>query len=260
MLATQKAGAPAFPITLTQQEAEEALIARLQPVVASIARSIHQTLPKHVIIDDLISAGNIGAIEAVRNYDPQKAKGATLRHYAAFRIRGAILDYLRGEDPVSRDTRREQRKILEALRTKSQEMKAAAHLSDIDVPIEHAHRILTMTLTPNSIDGMPMNSISDRMPGPGRRAYGTVDEELQRQLGSPEQSPEEAAARTEASAILAREIAKLPPRYQQVLALRAEDMSMKEIGRVMGVNESRISQICNECLRRIKKSLGGMKP
>src|SRR6202453_5427871 len=130
-----------------EKEDQEQLIMNDLPQVYYIARRIHERLPQQVPLEDLVPAGVIGLIEAVRSYDP--SKGAPLKSYAKFRIRGAILDSLRELDWGSRRLRHKGRQIEEAisklpkqLDRQPEEEEIAAELGiSIDELFDSAHRI-----------------------------------------------------------------------------------------------------------------------
>ena len=100
------------PIAFDKTQREQVIIEQL-PQVRYIARRIHARVPPQVLLEDLVHAGILGLLEAVNKYDPNK--NVQLRHYAAFRIRGAILDSLRAVDWGTRDLRRKARRIERAI-------------------------------------------------------------------------------------------------------------------------------------------------
>src|ERR1700693_6600987 len=99
-------------VELTPEQRETMILDHL-PQVRLIARRIHERLPDHINIDDLISAGTLGLISAVDNYD--SSQNVLLKTYAEYRIRGAILDSLRGLDFAPRQKRRQARQVEAAM-------------------------------------------------------------------------------------------------------------------------------------------------
>src|SRR3954463_11003720 len=121
-------GADEFSTELTAQQREEMILDHL-PQVRLIARRIHERLPEHINIDDLISAGTLGLISAVDNYD--SSQNVLLKTYAEYRIRGAILDSLRGMDFAPRQKRRQARQIEAAISSCEQRVGRAPNEDEI---------------------------------------------------------------------------------------------------------------------------------
>lgn len=214
-------------------------------LVRIIALRVRKTLPIHVDLDDLCGAGMIGLIQAAEHYD--SLKKIPFDHYARFRIRGAILDYLRGIDWASRDARQQakrfQRMIFD-LTTKlgrwptEQEMAIEAGLS-----LEGLYKITAQVAAiehPVDLDAL-------------RHEDGNPIQEF---LKDQRQGPHEYLERKELRSALEKAISKLPPRYAQVIRLYFfEDRTMKEVGDQMGVNESRISQMVRVSLERMRVAM-----
>src|SRR5277367_2059884 len=208
---------------------EEQLLEQL-PQVRFIARRIHDRLPQHVDLEDLIQAGVVGLIDAFRKFDP--SKNVQFKSYAAFRIRGAILDSLRDLDWGPRELRRKSRGIEEAIRTLCARLKRTP--TDQETADELHLPLAEYLLLLGQLRGLDLGSMH------GETGIDGVDEDLSEQL--PDESthnPLEHALDTEQRQLMAKAIDELPEKERQVLALYYyEELTMKEIGVVLGVVES----------------------
>jgi RNA polymerase sigma factor for flagellar operon FliA len=225
----------------------EQLILQELPQVYYIARQIHERLPKQVPLEDLVHAGVIGLIEAVRSYDPTKS--VPLKSYAKFRIRGAILDSLRELDWGSRLLRHKGRQIEEAISKLSKNLgrqpecdEIAAELGiSIDEVYAIARRIDGAILV-----GQQVSSMYDR----------SEKQDLIESAPSRDENPFELCVRTEVKEKLAAVIGTLSEKEQMVISLYyKEELTMKEIAVVMQLGESRISQLHTLALAKLRSSL-----
>jgi len=242
----REAGKQAY--TSWQDEADrERLLMEQLPQVRYIARRIHERLPRHVPFEDLVHAGVVGLIDALHKYD--SGKHVQFGSYAKFRIRGAILDSLREMDWSPRDLRRKARQLEEAhnqlrarLGRNPTEQELAAELS-LDL------RGLQVLL--GEIDGLEVGSLRVLSPRDGR------EEDLCEYLpDDPEDTPLLLCLRSEMKELLARAIEELPEKERQVLALYYfEELTMKEVGVLLGVGESRVSQIHSMAVVRLRARL-----
>ena len=232
---------------IDQKEDCEQLIMKELPQVYYIARRIHERLPQQVPLEDLVHAGVIGLIEAVRSYDPSKS--VPLKSFAKFRIRGAILDSLRELDWGSRPLRHKGRQIEEAISNLSkklgrqpEEQEIAAELGiSIDELYAIAHRIDGAILV-----GQQVNSVYDR----------SEKQDLIESAPSRDENPFELRVRTELKEKLAKAIATLSQKEQMVISLYyKEELTMKEIAAVMQLGESRISQLHTLALPKLRAAL-----
>jgi len=232
------------------QQRERLLMEEL-PQVRYIAKRIHERLPSHVSLDDLIQAGVLGLIEAMQKYDP--SKNVQLKSYAKFRIRGAILDSLRDLDWSPRSLRREARRI-EAAQTRLRETLGRAPgeqevAADLGLELVEYQKLL------GEIRGLEIGSLLVESKEDG-------DEAQERDVPAPsDEDPFSLCMQTEQREVLAAAISELSDREQQVLSLYYfEELTMKEVGAVLGVVESRVSQIHTAALLalrgRLKSKLG----
>lgn len=215
--------------------------------VRYIARRIHERLPSHVPFDDLVHAGIVGLIDAVDKFDP--GRNVQLKSYARFRIRGAILDSLREMDWGPRELRRKARKVEEAHRKLSLELSRAPTENEVAAELGMTLQELQHLL--GELDSLEIGSLRIESPWDGK------EEDLCDFLPSaPEDTPFFRCQRSEMKTLLARVIAELPEKEQQVLALYYfEELTMKEVGAVLGIGESRVSQIHSLAVVRLRSRL-----
>ncbi|MCU1305560.1 MAG: fliA [Acidobacteriaceae bacterium] len=231
-------------------ERESVLLEQL-PQVKFIARRIHDRLPKHVELDDLINAGVIGLIDAMKKYDP--AKKVLFKSYAQFRIRGAILDSLREMDWSPRILRKKARRIEEAHRKLSSELGRGA--TEQEIATELGMQLNEYQVLLGELRGLNLESIQ------GDSEEDGAEEELNDHI--PDDRQEDAFSlclKSERKALLTKAIGELGERDRQVLALYYfEELTMKEIGVVMGVVESRVSQMHTSAVIQLRAKLGKMQ-
>ncbi|MDN5850972.1 MAG: RNA polymerase sigma factor FliA [Nitrococcus sp.] len=209
---------------------DEDVVVRNAPLVKRIAHHLAGRLPPNVLVDDLIQAGMIGLLEAARQYDA--TQGATFQTYAAIRIRGAMLDEIRRLDWTPRAVHRKAREVARAVaeiehRTgrEAKDREVAEHLG---LDLNDYHRILQNAATARifSMDERDPDSGDPHEPA----GHGPAAMEILEQEGF--------------QAALIAAIRELPEREQLVMQLYYdEELNLKEIGQVLGVSESRVSQI-----------------
>jgi len=214
-------------------EQERVLLEHL-PIVRFLARRIHERLPHHVEIEDLVSAGVVGLMDAFSKFDP--AKKVQFRSYAQFRIRGAILDSLRTLDWSPRELRRKGRAVEEAIRVLTHRTGHAPE--ETEVAAEMALTLTEYQELLGDLKGLEIGTLHME------RNEDSGEEELAYIPGKPEDDPLFNCLRGELVGRLAEAIAALPDRERLVMTLYYyEDMTMKEIGLALGVVESRVSQM-----------------
>src|SRR6476661_4752179 len=216
--------------------------AKFFPYIEKVARRLARRLPAHVEIDDLISSGVIGLMEAAERFDPKRVD--RFEAFAEFRIRGAMLDDLRSRDTLSRDMRRLSNELREATRRLESQLGRTpdqGELADqlgLDVDELYARQ--------QKLSGSSVVGIDDAGP-----------DFLERTGDDNAPDPFEVTAHREALARLLSDIDDPPEKMQQVLSLYyCENLNLKEIGEVLGVTESRVCQIHGEATRRLRQSLG----
>jgi RNA polymerase sigma factor for flagellar operon FliA len=220
-----------LPVLTSEQE--RVLLEHL-PIVRFLARRIHERLPQHVDIEDLVSAGVVGLMDAFSKFDP--GKKVQFRSYAQFRIRGAILDSLRTLDWSPRELRRKGRAVEEAIRVLMARMGHAPDeaevAAELDLELDEYQQLL------GDLKGLEIGTLHLE------RNEDSGEEELAYIPGRPEEDPLFCCLRGELEERLAEAIQNLPDRERLVMSLYYyEEMTMHEIGLALGVVESRVSQV-----------------
>jgi RNA polymerase sigma factor for flagellar operon FliA len=220
------------------------------PTVRYLARRIHERLPQHVELDDLISAGVVGLIDAFSKFD--HTKKVQFKSYAQFRIRGAILDSLRTLDWSPRELRRKGRAVEEAIRSVTQRLGRAPNEQEIAAEMELTLNDFQTLL--GDLKGLEIGSLHME------RTEDSGDQELAYVPGSPDEDPLFRCLKGEMKQRLTDAIDELPERERLVLTLYYyEELTMKEIGLTLGVVESRVSQIHSAAVLRLRVALAALK-
>ncbi len=233
----------AYQLTETPEETRERLILEHLPQVRLIARRIHDRLPESVSLDDLVSTGVIGLISAIDRYDP--SLNVKLKTYAEYKIRGAILDSLRGLDWAPRQQRKKAKRIEAAIvsaehklqRTPSEEEVA----QELGVPMEEYHAWLVEVRAVNL----------------GSLEYSGGDEDgrdlLQYISDDQELWPSRVVERSELQRLIASVIERMPKLERTVISLYFyEELTLREISRIVNLHESRISQLKSQAILRLR--------
>lgn len=234
------------------EAARERLLARHLPLVHHVARQVMRTLTVDVELDELVSAGSMGLINAIDSFD--RSRGLAFSTYAAPRIRGAILDDLRRSDTVPRSIRRKQRQLAAAEESLSGRLdrppvdREMAEKLEIDIETLWRWRTATNEAIQVSLD-QPINT------GPGRTAMPADLIE-----GSNGSTSEEAINHREEVSVLRDEILRLKERERIVLSLYYfEELKLHEIARVLGLTESRVSQIRSKALTTLRGRMARLR-
>jgi RNA polymerase sigma factor FliA len=216
------------------------LVAAYYPLVQRIARRMAARLPSGIDVDELVSPGVIGLIEAVERYDP--SRGIAFEPYAKHRIQGAILDALRAMDWVPRAVRQRGTQLEETRRTLTRQLgrpPTAREIADrlgVEVGVVHA-------LIEDAAAQAPVSLDAPSEPGeslPVERVAGGED-------------PESTFARDEQRHAATMATAGLPERERLAIEMfYFEDRSLKEIAAVLGVTDSRVSQLCAQGIKRLR--------
>jgi RNA polymerase sigma factor FliA len=224
-------------------EVREDLILKHLPQVKLIARRIHERLPGSVSLDDLISTGVVGLIAAIDRYDA--AHDVKLKTYAEYKIRGAILDSLRGLDWAPRQQRRRAKLIEAAIASLEQQYQRMPAEEEIA-----AHLGLSVAEYQNwlsEVRGLTLGSLENA----GNEEEGC---DLLRYLADKDEHwPSQIVERTELERILSEAIEKMPNLERTVLALYYyEEMTLREIAKIVDLHESRISQLKSQAVLRLR--------
>ena len=226
-------------------EQERVLLEHL-PIVRFLARRIHERLPQHVDIEDLVSAGVVGLMDAFAKFDP--GKKVQFRSYAQFRIRGAILDSLRTLDWSPRELRRKGRAVEEAIRVLTARMGRAP--GEAEVAAEMALGLDEYQQMMGDLMGLEIGTLHVE------RNEDSGEEQLAYVPGKPEEDPLFRCLRGELEERLTGAIANLPDRERLVMTLYYyEEMTMREIGLALGVVESRVSQVHGSAVVHLRAAL-----
>ncbi len=227
----------------------EALILEYAPVIRYVAGRIAMRLPSHVSLDDLMSAGVLGLIDAVDRFDP--AQNVKFKTYAEFRIRGAILDELRAMDWVPRSIRRKSGKLEDVYNQLQAQLGRAATdeevAAEMGVDLEDFYHLL------DEVKGVNLLSLDDQG-GP----LGQLDSDRIMQALNKEstEDPLVMLGLAELRDQMAKAIDSLPEKEKLVVSLYYYDeLTMREIGEVLGYTESRISQMHTKAILRLKGRL-----
>jgi RNA polymerase sigma factor for flagellar operon FliA len=237
--------------TAVQTAPSKDLIARDERIlnhlslVTAIASRVHGSLPVHVELDDLIHAGVMGLFDAATKFVSEKQ--VTFSAYAKHRIKGAILDSLRDLDWASRDMRRRQK---QAEQVKG-ELTAKLHRDPTEAEMAQGMGVTTSRWRQMIVDLGNLGIAATQV-----RKRERDDQSFAEPPCATEFHPDRVYARSEIRARLGVAMTALPRRHQDVITLYYDrDMTMKEIGNFLGVNESRVSQIHKSALSRMQTAL-----
>ena len=229
--------------TAVQANDSNDLVVQHVPLVKRIANHLMGRLPDSVQLDDLIQSGLLGLLEAAKHYDANQ--GASFETYAGIRIRGAMLDELRRSDWTPRSVHRKSRLVSEAIRDIEIKFGRDARDSEVaelmEISIEEYQQILQDSLSCKTF---------------------SVEELIQGEAGIIEavyavsEQPEQLLLKQNFQKALASAIHELPEREQLVISLYYdEELNLREIGQVLEVSESRVSQICSQAMLRLRARL-----
>ena len=230
----------------THPDRDRLLIEHL-PSVRFIARKLHQTLPRHIDLDDLISAGIVGLMEAFNRFDA--LRHVQFKSYAQFRIRGAILDWLRTLDWGPRELRRKARAIAETTRVLTLQLGRTPGEQEIaDAMGFELQELQQLVGDLRSADLGSLNA---------EHSKEDEDEELDYVPAPEQEDPLFLCLAAESRQRLIDAIEELPEKERLVLTLYYyEELTMREIGMTLGVVESRVSQIHSGAVRSLRAALG----
>lgn len=217
-------------------------LASYLPLVKKIAYHLKGRLPDSVLVDDLIQSGVIGLIEAMQKYN--SVEGASFETYAGIRIRGAMIDELRKGDWTPRSVHRKSREVSDAIYQLESSLGREAQDSEIadfmGVSLEDYHGILQDTSSAQllSIDEPEQNDL------------------MEGQIKGDSKTPFALLMESDFADALADEIENLPEREKLVMSLYYdEELNLREIGEVLSVSESRVSQIHSQAIKRLRSRL-----
>ncbi|MFK7915736.1 MAG: RNA polymerase sigma factor FliA [Pseudomonadales bacterium] len=218
----------------------EALVREHADLVKRIALHLRARMPSSVQADDLIQAGMIGLLEAAQKYQPDR--GASFTTYAGIRIRGAMVDEVRRGDWAPRSVHKNARRISKAIAAVESQSGQEAHDSEVaanlGIELPEYYRMLN-------------DSASARL-----FSFETIEEDDNWSIASTHGETQRIAEALELRALVASAIAELPEREQLILNLYYDEcLNLKEIGAVLSVSESRVSQIMSQATLRLRSRL-----
>ena len=226
-----------------QAGSKDDLVVQHVPLVKRIAYHLLGKLPDTVLIEDLIQAGMLGLLEAVKNFDP--AQGASFETYAGIRIRGAMLDEVRRSDWTPRSVHRKARKVADAIRQieshTGQDAKDSEVAELLGISMEEYGQILQDSLGCRALSVEELAQEGDHF---FQNSEQTHDEPLNR------------LSHEKFNKALAEAIRNLPERERLVVSLYyVDELNLREIGQVLEISESRVSQISSQAILRLRARL-----
>jgi len=235
-------------IEITAENREEVII-RYSPMIKYVANRIAMRLPPHIEVDDLISVGVLGLMDAISKYD--SSRGAKFKTYAEFRVRGAILDELRAMDWVPRSIRQKASnvdKVVQGLQSKlSRAPEDEEVAKEMGLSLDQFHNTL------NETKSVPIFSLEDL--GIAKES-GEQQSLLDCLAGKADADPQTQIRLIELKEIIAKAIDALPEKERLMVSLYYyEELTMKEIGAVLEITESRVSQIHSKAVYRLRTKL-----
>lgn len=225
----------------TPQEIRDRVVLENLPLVKAIAIRVHESLPVHVELDDLVHAGILGLFDAATKYNPYKQ--VAFSSYAKHRIKGAMLDSLRQLDWASRDMRRRHKQVEQATRDLCAELQRNPTEDEVaqklGVEVSRWRQMALDLRNVGLISASTRPNDNEDLPAPDFP-------------GKPEHQPDSMCAREQMREKLELAMSALPERYRRVVTLYyANELTMKEIGGMLGINESRVSQIHKSALEKM---------
>jgi RNA polymerase sigma factor for flagellar operon FliA len=245
--------AKAYEAAIQQDAGREQLILEHLPQIKYIAHRISTKLPSHVELNDLVSAGVLGLLDAVEKFDP--SRGVKFKTYAELRVKGAILDSLRNLDWAPRSLRKRSKDLEKTYKELEQRLGRPAtdkEVSDeLGITLEEFYELI------DQIKGLNLGSFHDLAPQEDERNGEPLVKYIP---DAPQMDPFFVFQKSELRELLAVAIDTLPKKERLVVSLYYfDELTMKEIGKVLGVNESRVSQLHTKAMLRLRTKLRRVK-
>ena len=226
----------------------EQIVCQYSPMVKYAASRIAMRLPAQVEIDDLISVGMLGLMDAIEKFDPNR--GAKFKTYAEFRVRGAILDELRSMDWAPRSVRQKASKLEAVVQKLQAKFGRYPEVEEIAKEMEISLPVYFDTLS--EIQNLPILSLEDI----GVDRESGEQKNLLDCLAGKGEDPQAQFRLNEVKGILIKTIEGLPEREGMVVTLYYyKEMTMKEIGEALGITESRVSQVHSKAVIKLRTKL-----
>jgi RNA polymerase sigma factor for flagellar operon FliA len=241
----QPAAAGADRRQAAKREQRDRVVMEHLPLVKAIAVRVHEGLPIHVELDDLVHAGILGLFDAASKYNPNKK--VAFSSYAKHRIKGAILDSLRQMDWASRDMRRRHRQVEQVTR----DLCALLHRQPTEDELAEKMGVAVSRWRQMALDLRNVGLVSASTRAQDQEELPPPD-----YPGTPDTQPDVMCAREQMRERLQQAMSVLPERYRKVMVLYySNELTMKEIGGMLGINESRVSQIHKAALEKMAAAL-----
>ncbi len=226
-----------------KKTAEDIDVLQHVSLVKRIAYHLLAKLPDSVLVDDLIQAGMLGLLEAAKNYD--SSQGASFETYAGIRIRGSMLDEVRRSDWTPRSVHKKSRMVAEAIREIENKTGQDARDSEVadllGMSLDEYYQVLQDSNSSKTFSIEELIQTGDQF----------LEQNAVQQAG-----PAENQIKQDFIKALAKAITELPEREKLVVSLYYDDeLNLKEIGQVLGVSESRVSQISSQAMLRLRARL-----
>jgi RNA polymerase sigma factor FliA len=230
------------PIDVARAEYEDKLVREHLPLVQYVVSEVAHRIPSHVCRSDLVSAGMLGLAQAARTFD--ESRGIAFDRFASTRIRGALLDELRGRDWASRSVRARARGLQSANEELTSRLGRAPSpeevAKELDVPLETVHKLVEDVHRATVLNYESL----------------VLEGDAESFLATPDGTPEDAIVERERRAYLTDAVAALPERLRKVvIGYFFEERSMQDLADELGVSESRVSQLRAEALLLLKDGI-----
>ncbi len=248
MLDTARFSRAYEPVVEPQPEREQLILDHL-PQIKYIAQRISTKLPSHVELNDLVSAGVLGLLDAIEKFDP--GRGVKFKTYAELRIKGAILDSLRNLDWAPRSLRKKSKDLERVYKELEQRLSRPATDKEVcdamNISLDEFYELI------DQIKGLNLGSFHEL----ASHEDDKNSEPLVKYIpDAPQMDPFNLFQKSEIRKILSFAIDALPKKERLVVSLYYYDeLTMKEIGKVLGVNESRVSQLHTKAMLRMRTKL-----
>ena len=229
-----------------QSSVRDEMILKYTPLIKYIAHRLAMRLPPHVSVEDLMSAGVIGLMDALDKFDPEKK--VQFKTYAEFRIKGAMLDELRSLDWVSRSVRQKAAQLEKAYQTlekkKGRAVEEEEVAQEMGISLDHYYNLVNEV---NGVFLLDIENLRNRLPKlPEEDLINLLIDEKEKQ-------PLQLLGLEELKRVLTQAIDELSSKEKTVISLYYyEELTLKEIGEVLGFTESRICQIHAKAILKLR--------
>jgi RNA polymerase sigma factor for flagellar operon FliA len=235
--------------TIPSNPDRDELILEHLPQIKYIAQRISTKLPSHVELNDLVSAGILGLLDAIEKFDPNR--GVKFKTYAELRIKGAILDSLRNLDWAPRSLRKKSKDLERVYRELEQRLGRPATEKEVceamEISLDEFYELV------DQIKGLNLGSFQEMS---GKDEEKNSEPLVKYVPDAPQLDPFFVFHKSEIQGIMSTAIDTLPKKERLVVSLYYYDeLTMKEIGKVLGVNESRVSQLHTKAMLRLRTKL-----